>query len=114
MRLTIGKRPSSQIARRHRYKSYPGLNTFLSGLVNKRIGAALNDQLMTAYLVETSLPIKGGAIVDFEQVKGAGYTLIVAFAAMLGGLPAEARPSYEAPLVLIAIRKSAVMQNGSK
>jgi cystine transport system substrate-binding protein len=45
-------------------QSYPGAPEYLSDLVNKRVDAALNDQLMTAYLVKTSnIPIKGGAVV---------------------------------------------------
>ncbi len=52
-------------------KSYPGAPEYLSDLVNKRVDAALNDQLMTAYLVKTSsLPIKGGAIVGEPKFNG--------------------------------------------
>jgi cystine transport system substrate-binding protein len=52
-------------------KSYPGAPEYLSDLVNKRVDAALNDQLMTAYLVKTSaLPIKGGAIVGKPNFNG--------------------------------------------
>lgn len=52
-------------------KSYPGAPEYLSDLVNKRVDAALNDQLMTAYLVKTSnIPIKGGAIVGTPKFNG--------------------------------------------
>lgn len=52
-------------------KSYPGAPEYLSDLVNKRVDAALNDQLMTAYLVKTSnIPIKGGAIVGEPKFNG--------------------------------------------
>ena len=52
-------------------KSYPGAPEYLSDLVNRRVDAALNDQLMTAYLVKTSnIPIKGGAIVGEPKFNG--------------------------------------------
>ncbi|MBV6304261.1 transporter substrate-binding domain-containing protein [Candidimonas humi] len=52
-------------------KSYPGAPEYLSDLVGGRVDAALNDQLMTAYLVKTSsLPIKGGAIVGGPKFNG--------------------------------------------
>jgi len=52
-------------------KSYPGAPEYLSDLVSKRVDAALNDQLMTAYLVKTSnIPIKGGAIVGEPKFNG--------------------------------------------
>jgi cystine transport system substrate-binding protein len=52
-------------------KSYPGAPEYLSDLVSGRIDAALNDQLMTAYLVKTSnLPIRGGAIVGDPKFNG--------------------------------------------
>jgi len=52
-------------------KSYPGAPEYLSDLVDKRIDAALNDQLMTAYLVKTShIPIRGGAIVGTPKFNG--------------------------------------------
>ena len=52
-------------------KSYPGAPEYLSDLINKRVDAALNDQLMTAYLVKTSnIPIKGGAIVGEPKFNG--------------------------------------------
>ncbi len=52
-------------------KSYPGAPEYLSDLVGKRVDAALNDQLMTAYLVKTSnIPIKGGAIVGDPKFNG--------------------------------------------
>lgn len=52
-------------------KSYPGAPEYLSDLVNRRLDAALNDQLMTAYLVKTSnIPIKGGAIVGEPRFNG--------------------------------------------
>ncbi|NYT37844.1 transporter substrate-binding domain-containing protein [Allopusillimonas soli] len=52
-------------------KSYPGAPEYLSDLVNRRIDAALNDQLMTAYLVKTAnLPIRGGAIVGEPRFNG--------------------------------------------
>jgi cystine transport system substrate-binding protein len=52
-------------------KSYPGAPEYLSDLVNKRVDAALNDQLMTAYLVKTSnVPIQGGAIVGEPKFNG--------------------------------------------
>ncbi len=52
-------------------KSYPGAPEYLSDLVNQRVDAALNDQLMTAYLVKTSnIPIKGGAIVGEPKFNG--------------------------------------------
>src|SRR3546814_18173217 len=52
-------------------KSYPGAPEYLSDLINKRVDAALNAQLMTAYLVKTSnIPIKGGAIVGEPKFNG--------------------------------------------
>lgn len=52
-------------------KSYPGAPEYLSDLVSRRVDAALNDQLMTAYLVKTSnIPIKGGAIVGEPKFNG--------------------------------------------
>ncbi|PLC55666.1 cystine ABC transporter substrate-binding protein [Pollutimonas nitritireducens] len=52
-------------------KSYPGAPEYLSDLVSQRVDAALNDQLMTAYLVKTSnIPIKGGAIVGEPKFNG--------------------------------------------
>ena len=52
-------------------KSYPGAPEYLSDLVSNRVDAALNDQLMTAYLVKTSnIPIKGGAIVGVPKFNG--------------------------------------------
>ncbi|RTZ43364.1 transporter substrate-binding domain-containing protein [Candidimonas sp. SYP-B2681] len=52
-------------------KSYPGAPEYLSDLVNRRVDAALNDQLMTAYLIKTSnVPIKGGAIVGEPAFNG--------------------------------------------
>lgn len=52
-------------------KSYPGAPEYLSDLIDHRIDAALNDQLMTAYLVKTShLPIRGGAIVGSPKFNG--------------------------------------------
>src|SRR3546814_5232971 len=52
-------------------KSYPGAPEYLSDLINKRVDAALNDQLMTAYLVKTSnIPIKDGAIVGEPKFNG--------------------------------------------
>ena len=52
-------------------KSYPGAPEYLSDLVNRRLDAALNDQLMTAYLVKTSnIPIMGGAIVGEPNFNG--------------------------------------------
>ncbi|MYN12555.1 transporter substrate-binding domain-containing protein [Pusillimonas sp. TS35] len=52
-------------------KSYPGAPEYLSDLVNGRVDAALNDVLMTAYLVKTSnVPIKGGAVVGEPQFNG--------------------------------------------
>src|SRR3546814_20119151 len=52
-------------------KSYPCAPEYLSDLVNKRIDAALNDQLMTAYLVKTAnITIRGGAIVGDPKFKG--------------------------------------------
>ncbi|MGB6105085.1 MAG: cystine ABC transporter substrate-binding protein [Pusillimonas sp.] len=52
-------------------KSYPGAPEYLSDLVSKRVDAALNDQLMTAYLVKTSnVPIQGGAIVGEPRFNG--------------------------------------------
>lgn len=52
-------------------KSYPGAPEYLSDLIDRRIDTALNDQLMTAYLVKTShLPIRGGAIVGDPKFNG--------------------------------------------
>ncbi|NYT84561.1 transporter substrate-binding domain-containing protein [Pollutimonas harenae] len=52
-------------------KSYPGAPEYLSDLISRRVDAALNDQLMTAYLVKTSnIPIKGGAIVGEPKFNG--------------------------------------------
>ncbi len=52
-------------------KSYPGAPEYLSDLVSKRVDAALNDQLMTAYLVKTSnIPIQGGAVVGEPKFNG--------------------------------------------
>lgn len=52
-------------------KSYPGAPEYLSDLVSRRVDAALNDQLMTAYLVKTSnIPIKGGAVVGVPKFNG--------------------------------------------
>jgi len=51
--------------------SYPGAPEYLSDLVNRRLDAALNDRLMTAYLVKTSnIPIKGGAIIGEPNFNG--------------------------------------------
>jgi cystine transport system substrate-binding protein len=52
-------------------KSYPDVPAFLSDLVNKRIDAVLNDQLITAYLVKTAnVPIRAGAIVGSSIFNG--------------------------------------------
>jgi cystine transport system substrate-binding protein len=52
-------------------KSYPGAPEYLSDWGNKRVDAALDDQLMTASLVKTSnVPIEGGPIVGEPKFNG--------------------------------------------